>query len=655
MIDIPKCDADAIDDARRALAALAGEVAAKGGGVGNTAALIACIQKILDPLASPLGGSEAAAASGQAADLAFDISDILAYFPYNRAPTGIQRVQMEVITSFLDRDGEQVKLCRFLKESDRWAEVSITMFRDLCAASKAGADALAKDWLAAYERLDAASRSGDAISFKSGGVLVNLGSSWWLPNYFLQIRHLKATANIRYVPLIYDMIPAIAPQYCMPELVTEFATWLNGVLDHADYFLAISEATKRDLLELAARIGHEISPELVGVVPLDANFRGAASKPAQSAAPHPMVTGKYVLFVSTFEVRKNQLGALDAWRALINEHGVENVPQLVLVGKNGYLGTQVADRLNLDEGLRKRVTLLSGVDDDQLASLYRNCLFTLYPSSYEGWGLPVTESLCYGKVPLTADGSSLPEAGGTYAVYYTTGSGSEFLAKINKLIADEPYRKRLEQKIVKEFRPRSWADIARQIESLIDSWARRQEAPAEYRPQMAERGYYYELSGGTSRGLWKGMGSAEGFRQGMFWWEMEPWGSWSKPGGGGLAMRIAGDGAARLALELRGLPDRDCDVEIRSSDGDILSGGMLHLDSVKWFFVDVATGQDAVDIRILASDVGNDDKKGRKLGVGLKGFFIIDQADPTARSAFYEAVALGNLHDLSYFRRRLAG
>jgi len=644
---------DAVDSARRALTSLLEQVEQDGANDPATAAAIASTQEVLDRLAPRSAGGNAFAASARGGDLVFDVSDLLAYFPYNRAPTGIQRVQMEVIASFIEGGtGPRPRLCRFLKETDRWSEVSGELFLGLCAASKSGSDALAKDWIATYDRLDAASRSGEIMPFAPGMILVNLGSSWWLPNYFLQIRHLKKTANIRYVPLIYDMIPAIAPQFCMPELVSGFNAWLVGVLDHADYFLAISEATKRDLIDLAKRAGHEIAPDQIGVVPLDADFRSGA----KSGSPPPrMVSGKYVLFVSTLELRKNQLGAIDAWRALINEYGAENVPQLVLVGKNGFLGNKVRERLQADEVLKKRVTLLSGVDDEQLAGLYRHCLFTLYPSNYEGWGLPVTESLCYGKVPLIADGSSLPEAGGGFAVYFAAGSGSELLGKLRKLISDEPYRKRLEQKIAKDFRPRAWTDIGAQIASLVRGWAERTDQPAEILPPLARRGFYYELSAGTSRTLWSGMGSAEMFRQGLYWWELEPWGSWSKPAGGGLQMRIAGDGPARLALELRGLPDKDCDVEIRSGGGDLLAGGVLHGDSVKWLLVDVPAGQEEVDIRIIGSEVGidPDPENDRKLGVGLKGFFIIDQVDPDARARFYEAVALGNLHDLSFFRRRI--
>jgi glycosyltransferase involved in cell wall biosynthesis len=586
-------------------------------------------------------------------EFAFDVSDLLAYFPFNRAPTGIQRVQMEVINAFIDTpSGAGMRLCRFLKEADRWVEVPLEQFLTLCAASKTGSDAQAKDWLDAYNRLDAASRSRESATFRPGSVLVNLGSSWWLPNYFMQVRHLKSTMNVRYVPLIYDMIPAMAPQFCIPELVAEFITWLSGVLEHADYFLAISEATKKDLIELAARIGHEVPPDLVGVVPLDADYRSVTSEVAAAADAASPISRKYVLLVSTLEVRKNQLAALDAWRTLINQDGLDGTPQLVLVGKKGYLGNRIEERLQQDETLRKRVTVLSHVDDVQLAELYKHCLFTIYPSAYEGWGLPVTESLCYGKVPLIADGSSLPEAGGRFAVYFATGSGSDFLAKVRRLIADASYRQELERTIVSGFRARQWSDVAGQIEELLTRWTD-SFADHVWQPPVAHPGYYYGFGRGSSRAIWKGMGSAEYFRQGVSWWELEPWGCWSKAAGGGLQMRIDGDVPVRLALQLRGQPRSDTDIEIRSANGAVLVTSNIPQTQEKWIFVDFDRNA-VIDIRLVTNEVGGADQDHRRLGIGLMAFFVIDATDPDSRMKFIEGAALGSLHDLSYFRRQLS-
>lgn len=167
----------------------------------------------------------------------------------------------------------------------------------------------------------------------------------------------------------------------------------------------------------------------------------------------------YVLFVGTLESRKNHAGVFSAWKKLIAKHSVDKVPTLVCVGKRGWLFEEAAARLEKDSALSSKVMMLSGISDDELASLYRGCLFTVYASHYEGWGLPVTESLSFGKVCLTADNSSLPEAGGKFADYFDNDSVTELVTGLDKLIFDDKYREQRESEIRKQFVPRDWAAV----------------------------------------------------------------------------------------------------------------------------------------------------------------------------------------------------
>src|SRR5262249_5576839 len=84
---------------------------------------------------------------------------------------------------------------------------------------------------------------------------------------------------------------------------------------------------------------------------------------------------------------------------------------LVVAGQRGWLSDETLARLLLTPELRDAVRFVEGPTDAELAWLYRNCAFTVYPARYEGWGLPVSESLDFGKLCLSSDTSSLPEAG----------------------------------------------------------------------------------------------------------------------------------------------------------------------------------------------------------------------------------------------------
>ncbi|WP_373278253.1 hypothetical protein [Sphingobium fuliginis] len=85
------------------------------------------------------------------------------------------------------------------------------------------------------------------------------------------------------------------------------------------------------------------------------------------------------------------MGAFRAWMSLADSLGESAMPHLVCVGGRGWLNDDLHRMLRDNPGLQRLVRILHGVPDDGLAALYENCLFALYPSFYEGWGLPVSE------------------------------------------------------------------------------------------------------------------------------------------------------------------------------------------------------------------------------------------------------------------------
>ncbi|WCT74847.1 glycosyltransferase family 1 protein [Sphingomonas naphthae] len=637
---------DAMAEAIRSVEALVGP----DGSVIDRSAIDRLRQSLLDLRDG--GDSGPAAEADTGLRLVFDVSDLLGYFPHNRAPTGIQRVQMEVIMALLAQpQGGNIRICRFLDARGYWVEVPASLFLAICDASLAGGDAGAADWRETYRRIDSAGQSAGVMEFGPNSVLINLGSSWWIKDYFLQIRELKLAHGVRYVPLIYDVIPARAPQYCATELVAEFIPWLVDVIDNADYFLAISHASKKDLIDFAGEIGRTIDDNMVGVAQLDADYRQdrkAGSGVRTSFAP---IGRPYVLLVSTWEVRKNQIAALNAWRQLINQYGTEKVPQLVLVGKQGYKGNEVIERAHSDETLATRVTLLQQLSDEELASLYDGCLFVLYPSSYEGWGLPVTEALCYGKVPLTANNSSLPEAGGDFAFFFNDGSPSDLLASLKSLIFDRSKVAAREAKIVADFRPRTWTAIANEIRDHVQTWSDRGAAP-DWNPPEAVVGEYYPMARRFTETYWPGMGTAEGFRRSLNWWPPEIWGCWSRPAGGRLAMRVDPARSLELALAIKSPSDQETTVSVETAEGELLVRCKLGAFVDRWIFVPIPADTELLDITISSDRAASPNGDHRKLAVGVAGFMVLDAARPQDRRELIEAVALGSLEDRNAYRQK---
>lgn len=595
--------------------------------------------------------------AGDALTMVFDISDLISFWRNARLPTGIQRVQIETIEGALSRgNGRRIRLCCFINGRDDWLEVPVEEFRRLADLATSGGDLKDREWLGALSNFDLHLSLTRPFVFPIGAVLVNLGTSWWLQNYFLFVRHAKLTRNIRYIPFVHDMIPIMTPQYCTRTLTQDFISWALGVFDHADHFLVNSQATSGDLQKVAGILGHSIDPADIAVIPLDSDFRkvGHEQLSPDALAQWNLREEDFILFVSTVESRKGHLQAFEAWVGLIDKLGTEKVPQLVCVGNRGWLNDKVYERLATDSVLARKVTMLSGLSDAELALLYRTCRFTVYPSLYEGWGLPVTESLCYGKVPLISDAASLPEAGGPFAVYARAGSTSDLEREAGRLITDEGHRATLEARIRAEFRPRSWSDLAGQIVEELDRFVARDAKEADgadtlQAAPVARIGCWYSMARNRSTRIWHGMGTAEGFRSGLGWFWPEDRGCRVKGSGGDFVMRIdQPHGPLRLMIGLRGDENEQCTYVI--SCDEAWTEGALELNETLWTWLEIPGSDTAHDC--LVQFIVRPTAEGNLPTYFVRGFHLCESTDDVARQNFLEAVALGRLDMLDAYRER---
>lgn len=586
--------------------------------------------------------------------MVFDISDLIGFWRAARLPTGIQRVQIEAIIGALDQeDGRSVRLCCFTTRRDEWLEVPVDAFRLLAAlATKAGAldDA---DWAEALSDLDLHLTLTRPFVFPFGAMLINLGTSWWLQNYFLFVRQAKKERGIRYVPFVHDMIPIITPEHCVEALTEDFISWALGVFDHADHFLVNSRATAKDLRAVAATLGHDLSQDDIAVITLDSDFRkiGSSALGADALGQWQLEAGNFVLFVSTVESRKGHLTAFEAWADLTKRLGADNVPQLVCVGNRGWKNDEVYERLAGDIALSRKVTMLSGLSDAELALLYRDCRFTLYPSLYEGWGLPVTESLCYGKVPLISDAASLPEAGGRFAVYFKAGDQTRLAHEAQRLICDDGHRATLESRIGAEFSPRSWQDLAADIGDKLERFARRDEdqlATSEPEPSapVAKPGNWYPLVRNRSTRIWPGMRTAEGFRSDLGWHWPEDRGCRVRGTGARLTMQFDAE-PRRLRLYVALLGDETVPTHYRIRLGDAVREGILEAHERAWTWLDFSSGslgQHVLGFEALAMPDGTHPT------YFVRGFFPCIAEDLAMRQNFLEAVTLNRLDLFDAYR-----
>jgi glycosyltransferase involved in cell wall biosynthesis len=258
---------------------------------------------------------------------------------------------------------------------------------------------------------------------------------------------------VRFAAIVYDLIPLTHPQWVGRGYGKVFQSWLGGVLENADLILTISSYS-RSVLGSYAEKGRMVVPR-TKVLPLGAGFRALPS-PSFGTGAIADLPSVYVLYVSTLEPRKNHLLLVRVWRRLIEKHGERNVPSLVFVGRLGWMIDDLMVELERSGFLAGKIIRLSDLPDTALSEVYRRCLFSVFPSFVEGWGLPVTESLEQGKLCIASNRASIPEAGGDLVDYIDPDDEAGMVAALERAIFDGAYRSAREARIRAEYRPTSW-------------------------------------------------------------------------------------------------------------------------------------------------------------------------------------------------------
>lgn len=235
-------------------------------------------------------------------------------------------------------------------------------------------------------------------------------------------------AGIKSVVTIHDLIFMRCPEYYNPVDVAIYKWKFRNTCKQADRIIAISECTRRDIMELG-----EIDDSRIHVVyqSCDTRFRQQVSpEQKQDVRARYSLPKRYVLFVGTIEERKNALLAAQALPYLSDDI------HLVLVGRQTAYAKTITSFAR-QNGLANRIHMLSGVPTSDLYAIYQQAECFVYPSRYEGFGIPVIEAI-QSRLPVIAcTGSCLEEAGGPDNVYVDPDEPQEMAMAI-KSITDNP-------------------------------------------------------------------------------------------------------------------------------------------------------------------------------------------------------------------------
>lgn len=607
----------------------------------------------------------------------FDISDLVFYIGHHDNLSGIQRVQCCVIQAVMRYGLHDPRDLRFISY-DR----DLHAFRSVCPDR----------FLALLEdlALPKAERTVefDAIAARHGRLfpleplaaflrpgrttVVLLGAAWVIPEYAALIINLKRTHDARFAMLFHDFIPIYARETCDQGTAVVFREFVDQVLPIVDLAMCVSRSTENDLKRYCGESGVPVPPTLV--TQLGTSFDEFFPPSQITAAPRSRKRKRdpFVLFVSTIEGRKNHIFMFEIWRMLA-ERGID-LPRLVCVGRIGWRAEAFLTNLLETDYLNGRIELREDVSDEALSALYRDCLFTVFPSVYEGWGLPIGESLGHGKLCVLADNSSLPEVAGEFGCFIPIDDFAAAADVIGDLLGDPDRLQAHEKAIAARFTPLRWEDIARRVvEGCLA--LQRSEYPAFQRPLLVpgteyttkklqtgfdgllgrallnalEESFGAPIIGGTAKAMHRISGL---LARDSNWFPAERWGSWALHERAGLQFALhpaSLSGGSELVLygAFTFVPPM-MGAQLQVLIGDSVLGGARAVDSTSAVFAwplrvtelrrHATVSEDgmlAVDLRFeltgvtLAMREASRAIDSRELSFGLKSFLLLG-ADASA-------------------------
>ncbi|SHF53602.1 Glycosyltransferase involved in cell wall bisynthesis [Kaistia soli DSM 19436] len=461
--------------------------------------------------------------------LFIDVSDLVDYARDNSSLSGIQRVSIEVIRRYANSiSARNVKLIRFDPRTGDLSYHDIDFFsgayrfdhREFCryfGVSGSDGSVDLNDYLRRRYRSSGLRRvhrvRNIALNLLSGGsrfrqrriswrltgalplpgrveagpragdTIFIPGATWGMTAYIERLEGLRAD-GVGVVQFIHDLIPLATPEHVGDYVPRKFFDWLQTMSGIVDVYLANSEATRRDLIAFIDKSGAARRP--CHVIPLAHEFPSRPPKPDRGTAlskPEVVFLSKrdvpeevhartlnasrfpFVLCVGTIESRKNVYALARVWMEIHKRLGF-GAPRLILAGKSGSQKEDFDDLMRGSGCCDGMIAIVERPSDADLAYLYKSCLFSVCVSVYEGWGLPIGESLWFGKTVVSSFTSSMPEVGGDMVAYVDPHDPQDMLDGILRMISDEPYRASFEQRIRRD-RLRTWDMVADDIMTAL--------------------------------------------------------------------------------------------------------------------------------------------------------------------------------------------
>lgn len=288
-------------------------------------------------------------------------------------------------------------------------------------------------------------------------IFLSFGAPWKHECYLDTISDIKKSLH-SLIFLFHDFIPYLFPHfYEDPKFGEYYFKFICKITALANKVLCNSRNTFSDLIRL---VHNESIKSKTYVIELGSDFFEKKNT-SKEILDEFEIPEDFILSVGTIEFRKNQNFLLNVYRGILQDR--QDFPTLILAGNVGFGNNQILHQVAYDPVLKGKVKIINFLSDTNLTHLYENCLFTVYPSLYEGWGLPIGESLMYGKNIICSNTSSMREIGKDLSHYFDPINYKELKELIIKLAINKKYRVQKESEICLKYLPNTWNDCAHSI------------------------------------------------------------------------------------------------------------------------------------------------------------------------------------------------
>jgi glycosyltransferase involved in cell wall biosynthesis len=300
------------------------------------------------------------------------------------------------------------------------------------------------------------------LSISSGDVFFIPAGEWWDENFInLVLGYQKA--GVKIVQLSHDLLPIVTPQFA-GHATDSLSTYNSKVVPVSSLVLANSQSTKNDLSKwLKSKKLH--TPEIeVFRIGEDFSFEESEKPDSELFKATGLRGNDFIISVGTIEARKNHALLYYTYK-LAKSKGIK-LPKLLVVGRRGWMTDEVYYYMTNDPETKDDIIPLHDISDSELSWLYDNSLFSIYPSFYEGWGMPIAESISRGVPCLAANTSSMPEVAPGFAHYFNPSSTDDLLNGIIALL--EPGCLKIEKAKLKDYKSTTWDDSFAQVLSYLE-------------------------------------------------------------------------------------------------------------------------------------------------------------------------------------------